>query len=248
MKFSTEILNDVIDCNNEVVELVVKTFLKHIKENKLYIPFRIAVNNRNCANDVYHIVLSQPSVRDRYTKSIQKLGRYGSNFYCVNNYIDLCKCTKKFNNSCHTLKIEDSTEFQMAIMDMVNGLIHSCIEYYIETDFKILEKLGEDIFKDVCTKLLGEAFEDKTKQMIDSRHEELMKLIGQVKDNPQYLKTIQDHGVDMSSLLDFYIKNMCSTAGVPASAFSDNTSSVRRYGEPSFGSVYDEFDFDDPFS
>jgi hypothetical protein len=115
----------------------------------------------------------------RYLTLEGRLNNMSSTYLVVKNIEELLSAMK-YTNGVNNLPIENSGDCQMRIMNTVNGLVHCCIEYGMKTkeDFTLLGKIGEDIFNEVCSKLFGEEFVDKTNEMVkpNDRHgfEQLM--------------------------------------------------------------------------
>lgn len=126
---------------------ILKTFIKNIKKEHLYYTFRTSfINNKK---DIYNVFKHKINDKSQITP-----------FSVCLNYEDVLKVMME---SCGKININEKEEvLQHAIMNHVNTLIHYCIEPYI-TDYKILEKIGKNIFNESCEKLFGDSFEDKIK-------------------------------------------------------------------------------------
>ena len=62
----------------------------------------------------------------------------------------------------------------MYIMNLVNVLIHNCIEHALVNNMMLIEKIGSAIFEEVGKKLCGEDFKDLTNEGLDPKQVELM--------------------------------------------------------------------------
>jgi len=155
----------------EVEKTIFRIFLKHIKAHKLYMAFRWAVNRENAKKDLIH-VLSYNLLRRKYMASSERMGRLGNAFSIARSYHDILRI---LHGERGKHKVENSKEFQMSIMNIVNMLLHNCIEHaVVENDFKLLEEIGSSIFEESCKTLIGDSFEDMTLEMIDPREREFL--------------------------------------------------------------------------
>ena len=202
--------------------LILKIFLKHIKRYHMYTKFRCSINQGAMGEDLYHTILRNNNAY-RYTNMRNSISRMHSPFiFCKN----LTEILKKKNKNVGEAKIEDTTSGQTQIMNIVNLLIHSCIEYAITSgDMRILEKIGNDVFNDVCKSLFGEDFTDKTAKMDGNGQmpnvltmDALKNMIGgdiSKRDLSQFLKTLQNsvygnygmYYMDYPNLSETYITN-----------------------------------------
>ncbi len=160
----------------ELEELVFKVFMKHIKANKLYMAFRWSVNHDRANRDLIH-VLSSTLCGDKYIHSKDRILRIGAAFISAHSVNDILRI---MNAERGKQKVENTAQFQISIMNMVNMLIHSCIEHAITSDMNILEKMGSAVFEEVGKTLFGNDFKDMTEEAIDPRHREFMEKMGQL--------------------------------------------------------------------
>lgn len=154
----------------ELEKLVFRVFVKHVKANNLYIPFRWSINFVNEDKDFVH-VLSRILCPNRYYRSKDRISQIGAAFTATNSITDILKL---MNYGKTMTKIENTAKFQVVIMNMVNTLIHNCIEHAIENDIHILEKIGSAVFEEVGKTLFGEDFKDLTEEGIDPRQRDFM--------------------------------------------------------------------------
>ncbi len=147
--------------------LIFKTFLKHVKMAHMYPKFRGSVNMMDREKDLFYVL--RKSVDKKYYDDLLRLGNMHSTYMGCKNVENLLETMRHSNGG--TLNVEYTAECQMKVMNTVNGLIHSCLEYAIHDDFKILEKIGGDVFNEVCTLLFGEGFVDKTKEIINPNND-----------------------------------------------------------------------------
>lgn len=143
--------------------LIFKTFLKHVKMAHMYPKFRGSVNMMDREKDLFYVL--RKSFDKKYYHDLQRLGNMHSTYMGCKNVENLLETMRHSNGG--TLHVEYTAECQMKVMNTVNGLIHSCLEYAIHDDFKILEKIGGDVFNEVCTLLFGEGFVDKTNEIMN---------------------------------------------------------------------------------
>lgn len=155
----------------EIEELVLKTFLKHVKANNLYVAFRWAVHHEHKNRDLIH-ALSARMCYDRYNESMNRIAHMGCSFTHSNSMDSILRSMREMHGGTK-LNVANDSKFQIVIMQMVNNLIHSCVEHAISHDMKRLEKLGSTIFEEVCKTLLGDSFKDVTEEAMDPRQREL---------------------------------------------------------------------------
>ena len=156
--------------------LILRIFLKHIKKYHLYHIFRCSVGIPNSHRDLFHIIASR--VWRNYRHAVGRLGMV-SPYYANSRSLDEFLMTMR-NNSGGKLKIENNGNCQMIVMNIVNGLLHSCIEYAIGDNFGVLEKVGEGVFNEVCQNLFGDEFVDKTTEMLKPEQMEMLEKYGRM--------------------------------------------------------------------
>jgi hypothetical protein len=66
------------------------------------------------------------------------------------------------------------------------------LEYAIHDDFKVLEKIGEGIFNEVCTLLFGEGFVDKTNELMNPNNDENIRKMMEGMIPPEMLRGCRD--------------------------------------------------------
>ncbi len=157
----------------DVETLVFRIFLKHVKMHHLYPQFRCSVNISNRHRDLFHTVAFR--VLPSYNELVSRLQYSGSAFSHARSLDELLSLMR---TSMGVGKIENNGKCQMRLMNLINSLIHSCIEYSIRQDFQILEALGEGIFNEVCHELFGDSFVDKTQEELDPRQREMIEKYG----------------------------------------------------------------------
>ena len=165
--------------NYELELMILRTFLKHVKEYHLYHRFRCSVGLKNRRKDLFHIIASRTLTN---YNAICKLGEMGSYYMNAESLEDILETMRSTHGG--KLNIENNSNCQMSLMNIVNGLVHSCIEYSITNDFHILEKIGEATFNEVCKNLFGDKFEDKTKEMMNPQQLEMMEKFGRLMPPP----------------------------------------------------------------
>ena len=165
--------------NYELELMILRTFLKHVKEHHLYHRFRCSVGLRNRRKDLFHVIASRALTN---YNAICKLGDMGSYYMNADSLEDILAAMRRTHGG--KLNIENNSNCQMSLMNIVNGLVHSCIEYSITNDFHILEKIGEATFNEVCRNLFGDKFEDKTKEGMNPKQLEMMEKFGRLMPPP----------------------------------------------------------------
>ena len=190
-KFKTH--KNEINENFQIEKLVFQTFLKHIKEKKLYIYFRMAINYNNANRDIFQSFLRHSSSHF-FNDCCRKLSQSEHAYSNASSLLDVLKIMQSHKGRNGNTAIENTKEFQMVIMNLVNSLLHNCIEYAVRDNMKILEEIGSQIFEECCKKLLGDSFEDLTQVIVDKNGKPidadfLYKDKNQVKAMIEYLKT-----------------------------------------------------------
>lgn len=160
----------------DVELLILRIFLKHVKKHHLYHIFRCSVGIPNRHRDIFHTIASR--VMRNYNNSLSNLGMvnpYYANTRSLEEFLATMRST-----SGGDFKIENSGNCQMTVMNIVNGLVHSCIEYAVGSDFGVLEKIGEGVFTEVCQKLFGDEFVDKTTEFLKPEQMEMLEKYGRM--------------------------------------------------------------------
>ena len=166
MKTKIKTHKNEINENFQIEKLVFQTFLKHIKERKLYIYFRMAINYNNVNRDIFQSFIRH-SNSHFFTDCCGKLSQSEHAYINASSLLDILQIMQSQKGKNGNVAIENTREFQMVIMNLVNSLLHNCIEYAVRDNMKILEEIGSQIFEECCKKLLGDSFEDLTQKMID---------------------------------------------------------------------------------
>ena len=192
-KFKTH--KNEINEDFQIEKLVFQTFLKYIKEKKLYIYFRMAINYNNVNRDIFQSCIRRYNPIF-FTDCCSKLSKGEHAYSNASSLVDILKIMQSHKGR-NTPKIGNTKEFQMVIMNLVNSLLHNCIEYAVRDNMKVLEEIGSQIFEECCKKLLGDSFEDLTQKMIDKNGKPidadfLYKNRSQLQDVIDYLKSHYD--------------------------------------------------------
>ena len=157
----------------KIESLIFKIFLKHVKLNKMYYIFRLSVNCYSLPQDIIHTVASKGNIT--YCDMMGRLSGVGSPYINARNLLDIYHIM----GNGMDMKVKNTPEYQMTIMNVVNGLIHSCLEYgVIDGNYQILGKIGEDVFTEVCKKIFGDDFTDKTSEMLSLEQIKMMEKMG----------------------------------------------------------------------
>lgn len=169
----------------ELEKLVFRVFIKHIKDNNLYIAFRWSVNIDNYNRDIIH-ALSSKLCGDKHYHSRQIIAKIGCAFGTCRSVDDIIRMMHAERGM---QKVENNAQFQLAIMNMVNMLIHNCVEYALVKNMQLIEKIGSSIFEEVGKKLFGNDFKDMTEEAMNPQQREFMERMqemnGEIQDLPQ---------------------------------------------------------------
>lgn len=155
----------------KIESLILRLFLKGIKKHNMYSNFRCSVNLSRNNRDFFHIMNKRGNAL--YKHWMDRLAMMHSQFLNCSNCRDILETIRQMNGG--SIKAENTAKGQMKLMNVVNALIHSCIEFsVIDTkDLTVLEKLGEEIYNDVCLTLFGDEFVDQTEEMAKPNQGEL---------------------------------------------------------------------------
>ena len=157
----------------KIESLIFRIFLKHVKLNNMYYIFRLSVNCSSLPQDIIHTVASKGNTT--YCNMMGRLSSVGSPYINARNLLDIYHIM----GNGMDMKVKNTPEYQMTIMNVVNGLVHSCLEYgIIDGNYQILGKIGEDVFTEVCKKIFGDDFTDKTSEMLSPRQIKMMEKMG----------------------------------------------------------------------
>lgn len=155
----------------DIEKLVFKVFLKHIKANNLYIPFRWSVNRHQAYRDIIHVI-SSTLCREEYDKSGDRMARIaGTTFNTAQSVDDILRF---MHAEMGKNKLDDNLKCQMLIMKMVNLLLHNCVEHSSRHGIHIIEKIGSDIFNEIGKTLFGDDFKDMTDEAIAPNQREFI--------------------------------------------------------------------------
>ena len=188
----------------EVERTILKIFIRHLKMNGLYVYFRWAVNYPNDKIDYFHVIPKKTSV-ESYAKYCENVIRLGGAFISASSIDDMVKLMRK-NASYGKLKIENTCECQMTIMNIVNQLIHSCVEGVYANSPRKIEEFGSSLYEECCRTLIGDKYEDLTEKINKEEEEKFFKnlksLYGMpygeefLKNAPPFNKTISYDEID----------------------------------------------------
>ena len=95
-------------------------------------------------------------------------------------------------------------------MNTINGLIHSCLEYAIHDDFKVLERIGGGVFDEVCALLFGEGFVDKTNEIMNPDNDENIRKMMEGMIPPEMLRGCRDRDLSRDKAFMEWLKMMKS--------------------------------------
>lgn len=158
----------------KIESLIFRIFLKHVKLNKMYYIFRCSVSCNDLVSlDMFHTIASRSDTR--YYELMNRLKQIGSPYTLSRKLGDILLSIK----NTYGEKIENNTEGQMILMNIVNGLIHCCLEYGITNgNYQILGEIGEKVFKEVCESLFGKDFVDKTNDGLSDEQKKILEKMG----------------------------------------------------------------------
>ena len=144
--------------------LIFRIFLKYVKKHNMYSNFRCSVNHTLTDRDFFHIINRRSNAQ--YGNNMNRLSAIHSQLLRCKDCNDILEIIRQMN--CGKLKIENTADGQMKVMNIINTLIHCCIEYAVfdGRNFSLLEKLGEEIYNEVCSSLFGNDFVDKTEELM----------------------------------------------------------------------------------
>ena len=164
--------------------LIYRIFLKHVKLNGMYPIFRCSVNYNNNSRDIFHLLCK---ANQQYYDRMGRLTNSHSSYIGARSYEDILSIMRESLGG-HLTNTNDGKN-QMAIMNAVNGLIHSCLEYgIIDGNYQILGQIGEAIFNEVCKAIFGDDFVDKTAEMISPEQAKMLEKMGGMMPPPMDMR------------------------------------------------------------
>ena len=159
-----------------LMDMVFRCLCRVLKNKKIYHRFRCFIGI--CEKSIYSHDLTtsiyttlkcmQPYVRD---------AQQGDNPFCsAANREDIFKILKQLLGEDNVITkdgIKDMGKVQMRITQILNTLLHSCVERTVN-NFLEIESIGQETFEMVCKEIYGDDFVDETEKNIP---EEAKKLI-----------------------------------------------------------------------
>ena len=159
-----------------LMDMVFRCLCRVLKNKKIYHRFRCFIGI--CEKSIYSHDLTtsiyttlkcmQPYVRD---------AQQGDNPFCsAANREDIFKILKQLLGEENVITkdgIKDMGKVQMRITQILNTLLHSCVERTVN-NFLEIESIGQETFEMVCKEIYGDDFVDETENNIP---EEVKKLI-----------------------------------------------------------------------
>ena len=159
-----------------LMDMVFRCLCRVLKNKKIYHRFRCFIGI--CEKSIYSHDLTtsiyttlkcmQPYVRD---------AQQGDNPFCsAANREDIFKILKQLLGEDNVITkdgIKDMGKVQMRITQILNTLLHSCVERTVN-NFLEIESIGQETFEMVCKEIYGDDFVDETENNIP---EEVKKLI-----------------------------------------------------------------------
>lgn len=220
----------------KIESLIFRVFLKHVKFNKMYAIFRLSVNHNGFPQDIIHTIASKGD--SVYYDMISRMKVLGSPYVSARNLLDIYHIM----GNGMDMKVENTPKYQMTLMNIINGLIHSCLEYGVrDENHQILGKIGEDVFTEVCKTIFGEDFTDKTAELMSPEQIEMMEKMGRMM--PPTVGRDREHlHKEFIEWLKLHKSMMDSITNAQASCYDNNERRWRRT-EPE--PTYFDWAFDD---
>ena len=159
-----------------LMDMVFRCLCRVLKNRKIYHRFRCFVGvcnktiySHDLSTSIYAILkCMQPYIMD---------AQQGDNPFCnAANREDIFKILKQLigeDNAIAKDGIKDMGKVQMRITQILNTLLHSCVERTVN-NFLEIESIGQETFEMVCKEIYGDDFVDETEKNIP---EEVKKLI-----------------------------------------------------------------------
>lgn len=162
--------------DKEIAELVFKSLCRTLKNKKIYHRFRCFIGYGHNDNEFVSLTSSIYSSLD-CMKDICKIARDNCSqnpFYFTSNLQDIYNVMGNLNLERRLGNKESNAgKIQMRITQLINALIHNCVELTVR-DFNMLEEIGQATFDLVCTKIFGKDFVDET---VDNIPQNIKKII-----------------------------------------------------------------------
>lgn len=168
-------MNTKLD-DNVLMDMVFRCLCRVLKNRKIYHRFRCfigvcdkSIYSHDLTTSVYTILeCMQPYVRD---------AQQGDNpFASASNREDIFSILRQLLGKDNMITKEnngDMGKVQMRITQLLNTLLHSCVEKTVG-NFSEIERIGQETFNMVCKEIYGDDFVDETEKNIP---EEVKKLI-----------------------------------------------------------------------
>ena len=195
-----------------LMDMVFKCLCRVLKNRKIYHRFRCFIGYGNISNmyiynhDLTTTIYSSMNSMQRYVADAQN----GDNpFYHTSNKEDIFKVLRMVVGKDNMITKEnngDMGKVQMRITQLLNTLLHSCVEKTVG-NFSEIERIGQETFDMVCREIYGDNFVDKTennipedvKRLIDAQREYLegngMVDPRGLTGDPRFIEFLKDRGV-----------------------------------------------------
>lgn len=134
----------------DIALLTYRNLMSVLKENKLYVVFRVNVGKASGKTICYQYFINDA-------------GRYDNTFRSVSNYIDAINIIVGMSDG---KELQSDKDIQLFVTNCTNTLIHNCIEPWVIhkklVKFSKLEDIGRETFDRTCKKIFGNDFVDET--------------------------------------------------------------------------------------
>ena len=189
-----------------LMDMVFRCLCRVLKNKKIYHRFRCFIGI--CEKSIYSHDLTtsiyttlkcmQPYVRD---------AQQGDNPFCsAANREDIFKILKQLLGEENVITkdgIKDMGKVQMRITQILNTLLHSCVERTVN-NFLEIEGIGQETFEMVCKEIYGDDFVDETENNIP---EEVKKLIHAQREYLEHNGMVDPRGLTREPSFIEFLKN-----------------------------------------
>ena len=192
-----------------LMDMVFRCLCRVLKNKKIYHRFRCfigicekSIYSHDLTTSIYTILkCMQPYVMD---------AQQGDNPFCsAANREDIFKILKQLLGEDNVITKDNSKDVgkvQMRITQILNTLLHSCVERTVN-NFLEIESIGQETFEMVCKEIYGDDFVDETEK---NTPEEVKKLIHAQREylehngvvdprnltsDPRFIEFLKDRGV-----------------------------------------------------
>lgn len=201
-------MNTKLD-DNVLMDMVFRCLCRVLKNRKIYHRFRCFIGV--CDNSIYrHDLATSVYTMLESMQPYVRIAQQGDNPFCnASNKEGIFYILRELlgkNNIITKENNGDMGKVQMRITQLLNTLLHSCVEKTVG-NFSEIERIGQETFDMVCKQIYGDDFVDETeknipeevKRLIDAQREYLEGngMVGPrgLTGDPRFIEFLKEKGV-----------------------------------------------------